>query len=202
MKKLNLFTLGLISISLASCGGEKTEETKEVVLETLKLDTKLSTITWVGEYMKGGAFDHSHEGTVVFNSGSVEVADGLIKSGSFELDMNSIYETNAPMGEELRVDFVEHMKSDEYFDVKKFPTATVTLTECTKDQINGTMKVKGIEMPFKAPVTIESDSTSMKISGDFSLSFEPFKIQGIGKGNEPEYVSPNVKFNIGLKLNK
>jgi polyisoprenoid-binding protein YceI len=208
MKKLNLFALGLISLSLASCGGEATEEEvneeEVVVAETYVMETESAMINWTGDYMKGGEFDHNHQGVVMFNSGSIEVANGEIQSGTFELNMNTIDEPNAPMGEESRQKFLGHLKSEDYFHVEKYPTATVNLEKSTATNLVGTITVKGITMPFEAPATVAmSDSKdAIKITGDFALNFAPFKMEGIGAEGDPEYVSPKVSFSIGMKFNK
>lgn len=202
MKKLNLFALGLVSLTLASCGGETTEEAQAVVTETYTLDTQMSIINWTGDYFKAGAFDHNHEGVVTFNSGSIELVDGVIQSGTFELNMNSIDEPNAPMGEEAKVKFIGHLKSEDYFDVANFPTASVKLGQCTADKLVGTITVKGVEMPFEAAATTAVGDDAVKVFGEFTLNFAPFGMEGIGSDSDPEYVSPNVKFNIGLRLTK
>jgi polyisoprenoid-binding protein YceI len=204
MKKLNLFALGLISMSLVSCGGETTEEVEEenAVIETYVLDSESSAISWTGDYFKGKEFDHNHQGIVMFNSGSIEVSGENINSGTFELNMTTIDEPNAPMGEESRMKFLGHLKSEEYFDVEKFPTATITLEKSSLTSVSGTVTVKGVSMPFEAPVTVSTSEDVMKMSGDFKLNFAPFKLEGIGTEADPEYVSPNVSFSIGLKFNK
>jgi polyisoprenoid-binding protein YceI len=204
MKKLNLFALGLISMSLVSCGGETTEEVEEenAVVDTYVLDSESSAISWTGDYFKGGAFDHNHQGIVMFNSGTIEVSGENIISGTFELNMNTIDEPNAPMGEEARMKFLGHLKSEDYFDVEKHPTATITLEKSTMTNLTGMITVKGVTMPFEAPVTVATSEDVMKLSGDFKLNFAPFGMEGIGKEADPEYVSPNVSFSIGLKFNK
>lgn len=203
MKKLNLFALGMISIGLASCGGSTEEVVDEnAVVETYVLDTESSVISWTGDYFKGGEFDHNHEGVVMFNSGSIEVFGENINSGTFELNMNTLDEPNAPMGEESRMKFLGHLKSEDYFDVEKFPTATITLEKSSLTSVSGTVTVKGVSMPFEAPVTVSNSEDVIKMSGDFKLNFAPFNLEGIGTDADPEYVSPKVSFNIGLKFNK
>ncbi len=202
MKKLNLFALGLISLSLVSCGGESTEESNEVVTETYNLDLETAVITWTGDYFKGETFDHNHVGIVKFKSGSVEFAEGVVKSGTFVLDMTTLDEPNAPLGEETRQKFVGHIKGEDFFHVEKFPTATVTLSECTKQSVKGTIKVRDIEMPFEAPIMTSVGDGEMKLIGDFQLDFAPLQIPYIGKAGDPEYVSPIVTFNVGLKFRK
>lgn len=200
MKKLNLFALGLVSLSLASCSGETKEETPAVATETYTLDTEMSIINWTGEYFKAGTIDHNHEGILKLNSGSIEIADGIIQSGTFELNMNSIDATG--LDEETKAKLIGHLKSDEYFDVAKFPTATVKLRQCTADKLVGTITVKGVEMPFEAPASTTVGDDAVKINGEFTLNFAPYGMEGIGSDADPEYVSPNVKFNIGLRLTK
>lgn len=206
MKKLNLFALGLVSIGLVSCASEDdtndNDVADQVVSETYTLDTESSVITWTGDYFKGGEFDHNHIGIVLFNSGTISMTDGSIESGSFELDMTTLDEPDAPMGEEARMKFIGHLKSDDYFDVENHPTATVNLSKSTSDKLVGTITVKGIDMPFEAPATITVGGDAVKITGDFNLNFAPFDMEGIGSDADPEYVSPNVAFKIALHLKK
>jgi polyisoprenoid-binding protein YceI len=116
--------------------------------------------------------------------------------------MNSIDEPNAPMGEEMRAEFVGHLKSEDYFDVAKHPKAVVRLENCTAKSLKGVVIVKGVEMPFDVPATISIGETESKITGEFNLNFAPFKMEGIGSKADPEYVSPEVKFNLVLKFKK
>lgn len=201
MKKLNLFALGFIALGLASCNNSETsEEAEEIVTETLNLDTENSRIEWVGEYYKGDTYDHNHEGVVFFKSGSIEFAEGVIQSGTFELDMNTIDEPNAPMGEETRVKFIGHLKSEDYFEVAKYPTATVKLTKCTPKSLVGTVTVKGVELPFDVAADIQNGEDAIKISGAFPIDFSTFGMEGIGKAGDPEYVSPQVRIRLSLRL--
>ena len=109
--------------------------------QTQKVNTENSTINWLGKKIGG-----QHVGTINLKSGSIEEKDGNIVSGTFVIDMNSIANTDledAGYNEKL----VGHLKSDDFFGVKNYPTATLNITRATaftdgKASVTGDLTIK------------------------------------------------------------
>jgi polyisoprenoid-binding protein YceI len=198
MKKLGFFALGMATLGLYSCSSENA--TEEQNAEVYQLITDNSDILWFGDYIKDGNLDHSHEGQLTFNSGSISVVDGAVVGGEFELNMNSIKEMNAPFGEEQALKLEGHLKSEDYFNVEKFPTAKILITGSKDGNVQGVLTLKGIDMPFDATMSFKNDDSSAALIGGFELDFSVFKMDGIG--GEGEYVSPKIKINVNAEFKK
>jgi len=135
----------------------------EVADRIYRVDTDQSIIEWTGR--NAGT---RHFGTIAIRSGEITVKDGAI-SGSFDIDMNSIKNTNLE-GNELQPVLISHLNSDDFFFTKVFQAAKFSFSgaKITEEpfltspncQINGTLELRGIkaEQQFKATVTRTADN--------------------------------------------
>ncbi|WP_029904179.1 YceI family protein [Prevotella sp. 10(H)] len=128
----------------------------------LTVDPSASSIHWTGSKVGG-----SHYGTLALKSGSIAVNGEEVVSGSFIIDMNSIKDedlTDAKMNEML----VNHLKSEDFFDVAKYPESAFTLTkieaasspnDSANYMISGNLKMKDAEknITFGAKVTQDNN---------------------------------------------
>lgn len=108
--------------------------------QDFSVDTKNSTLKWTGKKVAG-----QHNGSIEIKSGSLKIEKNAIVSGEFTIDMTSI--TNEDLEGEWNQKLVGHLKSDDFFGVEKYPTATLKITE------SGSFK-KG-EAPVKGQLTIK-----------------------------------------------
>lgn len=201
MKKFGILAMSIAAFGMYSCSNEtENEATEEVNAEVFQLVTENSDVLWFGDYIKDGGLDHSHEGELLFNSGSIRIADGQIVGGEFELNMNSIKELNAPFGEEQALKLEGHLKSEDYFHTDKFPTAKVVITGSKDGNIQGVLTLKGIDMPFDVPMKLIMDDYGITLSGGFDLDFSPFKMDGLG--GEGEFVSPTISLDVFTEFKK
>ena len=110
--------------------------------QTQKINTEKSTIIWLGEKIGG-----QHEGFIQIKSGKLELKNDQIISGNFTIDMTSI--TNTDLKDEgYNKKLVGHLKSDDFFGVTKFPTATFNITKAKKfsngkASVTGNLTIKG-----------------------------------------------------------
>lgn len=106
------------------------------------INTENSTISWLGKKIGG-----QHEGFIQLKKGNLEENDGQIVSGSFVIDMTTITNTDlADPGYNQKL--VGHLKSDDFFGVEKFPTASFNVTRATpfsdgKASVTGDLTIKG-----------------------------------------------------------
>jgi polyisoprenoid-binding protein YceI len=106
-------------------------------------DTTKTTLQWLGEKVTG-----QHTGTIKLQSGWLTWKDNKIVSGEFIIDMNTIKESAG----ETRLE--AHLRSDDFFSVAKFPTATLKITgsesfEKGSSVVKGTLTIKGITNPIE-----------------------------------------------------
>jgi len=147
--KLSIIILISSSLLLACGGGQETteepvaEEKVESVSIKRNINTKLSSINWEGEMM--GLYAHS--GTLDFNSGEIELADGRLVAGNFEANLSSMNPTDENFDEakeQTPEKLVNHLSSADFFDVENFPVATFTITSSTDNTAKGMMTIRGV----------------------------------------------------------
>lgn len=112
----------------------------------VELDTKTSVITWKGSKITGD----QHTGQIFAKSSSIQVTDGVITSGEIVFDMASFTVTD--LEGEWKTKFLGHMKSPDFFDVAKFPTATLKVRDFKKGRIAGDLTIKGVTQTISFPV--------------------------------------------------
>ena len=134
-----------------------------------------SKVEWKG-YKTTGA----HNGEISILNGVLIVDNDRLVGGDFTMDMKSINVLDTDNKKLLR-----HLKSGDFFDVEKFPTATFKITESVindgKTMVNGFLTIKGITEEIKFPATITKNDKDQII-----LESETFKVD-------------RAKFNITYK---
>lgn len=204
MKKSTVFSvLGAFSLSLLvfSCAKDKpvTSEVSEVTTTTdgvvYELDTLNSRMEWKG-YKVFKSENTSHFGNIKFESGEVTVKDSLLESGKFVANINSLENEDLNSDPEEKAKLEGHLKSGDFFEVEKFPTASYEIIKVTplsegdyNTLIDGNLTMKGITKPvqFKANVTVDdsgvsiaSEPTDIKRE-DFGVKFQIPAANGIIK---------------------
>lgn len=116
-----------------------------------KLHLQASNLQWEAKKVVGAG----HKGTLTFSSGEFTYKNNELVGGSFVVDMNTLTVTDEDMDAKGKAKLEGHLKSDDFFAVKKFPTATLKLKTVTKTQAGykaeGDLTIKGITKP----VTVE-----------------------------------------------
>ena len=106
-----------------SLEGNRREEKHEDPREgSYTIDTEQSEIQWTGRNLNG-----THTGTLKLLSGTIEVESSRVTRGAFMIDMQSIRDKDIE-NSEMRHLLNSHLASDDFFDVKRFPTAEFRLT--------------------------------------------------------------------------
>jgi polyisoprenoid-binding protein YceI len=128
---------------------------------SFKLDATKSTFKWTGKKVTG-----SHWGYVKFSDGSLSVEKGVLKGGSFNVDMNTLdcQDLDAASGGGK---LVGHLKADDFFGTEKFPKATLVIKSTTAKgnnmyDVKADLTIKGStnEVNFPATVTIAGNTAT------------------------------------------
>jgi len=211
--KRKLFSLAIPAFFAAaiivSCTKEKpvTSETNDVT--TTKdgnqyiIDTLNSRIEWKG-YKVFKSENTSHFGTITFESGDVTVKDGKLESGKFVADMNSLTSVDLKDDADQMNKLNGHLKSADFFETEKFPTASYEITKVTpaaegdyNTLLDGNLTVKGITKPiqFKANVAVNE--------GEVSIATEPKDIKREEFGVKFQSPAENgvIKDEVTLQIN-
>lgn len=105
------------------------------------VDMKKSSFTWHGSKVTG-----KHYGEVSLKSAKIDLdKKGHISSGELVIDLNSI--TISDLEGEWAQKFIGHIKSEDFFEVKKFPTAKLVVKSDNGKKITGDLTIKGKTHP-------------------------------------------------------
>ena len=137
MKNLKSIAFALVALVTFTATAQKSK----------KIDTKKSTIHWVGKKVTG-----SHEGTINLKNGALVFNGKKLVGGNFTVDMTTINTTDLSGKGKTNLD--GHLKSDDFFGVEKFPTATLVI-KSLGEKGNGVYAVT-------ADLTIKGKTESIK----------------------------------------
>ncbi len=163
------------SVILTSCGKDKpvTSETNEVSTSkegmVYEIDTLNSRIEWKG-YKIVKSDQTGHFGTINFESGDLTIYNGVLESGKFVADMNSLTSVDLKDDAAQLAKLEGHLKSGDFFETEKYPTASYEITKVSKNAtgdyntlLDGNLTIKGITKPiqFNANVSIKDGAASI-----------------------------------------
>lgn len=156
MKKLLLSALSFLSawVLLTAFSTELFAQSQG----TYVVDTNSSLVSWEGKTIAGSG----HTGYIQLSSGSLDVVSGKVTSGKFVVDVKSIKTTDLKGDRAARLE--NHLKNEDFFDVSKFPTASLVITSVQSKsnnevQVTGDLTIKNIKksISFPAKITINGD---------------------------------------------
>lgn len=208
MNKLVL--LAAVAASFAACNGntEKKVETTEKQTAAVADGTpyavdSTSTITWTGSKPTG-----KHTGTFKIKDGTLNVKDGALKGGTFIIDINSLNNKDLAGDAESKGKLEGHLKSPDFFDVAKYPTAKFEITgvevntDSTKKEIThiikGNLTLKDSTKNIAIPARVTIDAKSINASADFSIDRTLWGMNYKGPDNPQDWV---ITKTVALKLN-
>lgn len=215
MKKTTLFFvlssfLVLMSSKNAFCNSFKTKASAPNDTTIIKLIDNYSHITWTG-YKIGG----QHTGKIEVSAGDLIFVDSVFKGGSFEIDMNSISNTDLEDENENKK-LVEHLKSPDFFGVEKFPKGKFVIDKTipygpsgenqTKYKIVGNLTLKGVTKSIKFVANLYEYDTSYSITARVDFDRSDFDIRyGSGTFFEDigdKVIYDNVQLDFSLAASK
>ena len=201
MKKLFLGLAVVSAVALTSCGGNtetvKTTEAQEGATSTegavdYNVDTTTSVVNWKG----GKTFDdinkpeEGHYGIVKLKEGTVKVNNGVLEAGKFVADFTSFESKDLDADAESKGKLDGHLKSADFLDVEKFPTATFEITAVKpveggdyNSEVSGNLDFRGTpkNVTFKANVTVDANGVTIK-SEEFGINRKDFGVAFTGGG--------------------
>jgi len=178
MKKIKFLAIATMIVGAFSCGTNKTPEVENTEVNTIAptanitsgtydINTTESIINWEGKKIVG----ESHTGTLAIASGSIDIAEGTIIAGKFEVDMLSMKNTDLP--EEKRAKLVGHLSNGDFFEVDKFPKASFEIMMATPNNIDGKLTIKGKTEHVSFPYTLSLEDG--KVVANATLEFDRTK---------------------------
>jgi len=171
---------------------------------TVAVSGGYSHLKWTG-YKIGG----EHSGKIEVSSGEMIFIDDAFKGGSFEIDMNTI--SNSDLTDEgANKKLVDHLKSPDFFGVEKHPKGKFVIDKVinygpagenrTNYKIVGQLTIKGITKEVKFIAKIVDYDTSYSVSGRIDFDRSDFDIR-YGSGTFFDDIGDKVIYdNVQLDL--
>jgi polyisoprenoid-binding protein YceI len=215
MKKNLLSLLMLSTCILYSCenkntdsAGQQKENTSsdslsvDTTSQSFVIDTSKSIIKWVGKKVTG-----KHDGKIKIKSGELKTKGKTISGGSVVIDMASI--TNDDLTDsEMNKKLIGHLRSEDFFSVDKFPSATFEITRIDAGEkendviVTGNLNIKGKSSPISIPAHVDLDKDRIKASGKTTIDRTKWDIRyGSGKffqnlGDKAIYDEVDLEFDL------
>ncbi len=149
----SIFLMSFTTPATVNKGEKPTKAAAARKATVFQVDGKESKLNWTGKKVTG-----QHEGTINIADGKLEVESNVLKGGSFSLDTRSIVVTDIKdAGGNAKL--LGHLKSEDFFAVEKFPSATFVTTSVTSKgggnyEVTGNLTIKGITNPVTFPATV------------------------------------------------
>jgi polyisoprenoid-binding protein YceI len=171
----------------------------------VKVNKKNSTVIWTGSKPTG-----SHTGNMNIKSGYLTYDHGQVVGGNFVIDMKSI--TCSDIKSEKKNQYlVDHLKDADFFNVAKFPEASLTIIRVQKLKENqfqmlADLTIKGITKPvsFTADLSVNGNSYNAiaKIIIDRTKWGVEYKSGNIFKDLGDKIIYDDIEFDIFLVSEK
>ena len=165
MKKVGILVLAIAFVTMSFINPTV------LVENTIKVDVAKSTINWKGYKPTG-----SHNGIISLTSGELIMEEGVIKGGSFMVNMLTIKDADG--SEKLE----GHLKSADFFEIEVYPTSTFEIKNSSiedgKTILTGDITIKGItkQLTFSAVVT-ETEGTVTLTSETIQINRTDFNVK-------------------------
>lgn len=162
-------------------------ETESMALEdgSYLLDIDKSSIAWAGEKRVGA----KHRGTIDAQEGALVVQNGEIIGGTVVVDMTTIVDLDLE-NETFNKLLVDDLKSDNFFAVETYPTASFAISEVVllegvdnaTHRVTGTMTIKGIENVVSFAATLQPSQEGIRGTATLTLDRTRWDVRfGSGK---------------------
>ncbi|MDD5361789.1 MAG: YceI family protein [Ignavibacteria bacterium] len=199
---------------VAGCGksgkevkvGDKQNSSETKTGKPLTVSVSESKIEWTGKKVTG-----QHTGTINISKGEVFEDNGKLTGGMIEIDMTSIKNVDLTDAES-NAKLINHLKSDDFFAVGKYPTAKFEITKIEEINdinkpnsnavITGNLTIKDVTKSITFPAEIKIDNKILKAKADIDVDRTDFNIK-YGSGKFFENLGDKVisdKFNLSFNI--
>ncbi|RXP45858.1 YceI family protein [Lutibacter sp. HS1-25] len=139
----------------------------KIVEENKPIKTENSTVVWKGYKVTG-----SHEGTVKIENGFLVFKEDKLTGGEVTINMKSIITTD--LEGEYKGKLEGHLKSDDFFSVEKFPTATLVFNQVKSTgknsyEVTGDLTIKGKTNPITFVLSVYGNKASASLKVDRAI---------------------------------
>lgn len=162
-----------------------------------KIEVKESTIVWTGKKIMG-----SHTGTINLTEGYLELEGDQLIGGKFIVDMTSLVDTD--LEGESKGKLEGHLKSDDFFGVATYPTATLVINSATNKgnvyKVLGEMTIKGITNPITFELILGTSAARTTLLIDRTEYNVRYGSGSFFDGLGDKTISDNFELDVKLKF--
>ena len=172
--------------------------------EVVEIDFEKSWIKWKGSALFNF---NEHYGTVQFKNGHFIEEDNIIKGGEFEIDMNTIVNTDGKYSEDL----VNHLKSRDFFDTENHPISKIQIQYILYEQgsnveIQAYLTIRNITQFILISTKFETIEDTTVMKSRFILDRTRWKINYESKGYSINFkdaiISDAIEFDVLITTKK
>jgi len=178
--------------------GKAQEEPNSLSEDTIQVDLSKSSIHWKGTKMRGAG---KHEGDVQLLDGFFLTNQNKIVGGRFTINMNTVQVADIPEHEPVpRKRFNDHMKSEDFFHTKEYPTSEFIVTEINDLEndsilVTGNLTIKEITKRIK----FLAESKEKEFSTKFTFDRFEWNIAYEGSWADKTLVDKDIELSITLR---
>ena len=181
----------------ATVGEAKTASAAPAGAETLRIGPDSSKIGFVGAKVTA-----QHPGHFGDFAGTISLAPNAVEKSrvEFEVKVASLVIDQPDMS-----DLVEHLKTPDFFDVAKFPSARFVSTAIKAGSdvaganypVTGNLEIRGTTRSVTFPATIDVGADAVQVRSEFGINRKDFGI--VYPGMKDDLIKDNVLIRVELK---
>ena len=154
------FLISFQTFACKTCGCSSKKDTHNHSENSINkdIDISKSSVKWLGEKVTG-----SHEGTISIKEGHLHFDNNTFTGGNIVIDMSTIECTD--LVGEPKSSIEGHLSSDDFFGIKKYPTANLEIVNAekikyskNKYKVSAILEIKSIKNNVKLEVVIDNGS--------------------------------------------
>ena len=154
------FLISFQTFACKTCGCSSKKDTHNHSENSINkdIDISKSSVKWLGEKVTG-----SHEGTISIKEGHLHFDNNIFTGGNIVIDMSTIDCTD--LVGEPKSSIEGHLSSDDFFGIKKYPTANLEIVNAekikyskNKYKVSAILEIKSIKNNVELEVVIDNGS--------------------------------------------
>ena len=154
------FLISFQTFACKTCGCSSKKDTHNHSENSINkdIDISKSSVKWLGEKVTG-----SHEGTISIKEGHLHFDNNTFTGGNIVIDMSTIDCTD--LVGEPKSSIEGHLSSDDFFGIKKYPTANLEIVNAekikyskNKYKVSAILEIKSIKNNVDLEVVIDNGS--------------------------------------------
>lgn len=159
-----------------------------------QVDLKKSEFGWYASKIGG-----EHYGKILLKEAYLDEKEGKVVGGVFVMDMKSFTVENIDSAE-YETKFLNHMKSPEFFDMEKFPTATLKINKVDGTNAEGVLTIKGKSNPISFTIEQNGNIVTGKMAFDRTKYDMVYRSKNFFENLGDKIIYDEVVLNFKIKI--